>query len=273
VEARGSYGNPKINAPLINFSQISCAQPIKVIPPCKPFLVRPKPEETDCSKYLESAGCDATGVFSNTLTWKKPLDAICKTEVSSYSIYYSSTVGGEFIKLPVAVTDTFFVHKNLPSFAGCYKISSVSRSGQESELSESLCFDNCPYYELPNVFTPNGDQCNDVFSAYSTRSVDEGGISKCGNEVLTSAQFKDLQRRCARFVRKVNFTVFNRWGGVAYTYESGTERSIYILWDGKDNSGKELSTGVYYYEAQVTFDVVDPAKATQLLKGWVQLIR
>jgi hypothetical protein len=275
VEARGSYGNPKINAPLINFSQISCARPNDVNPPCNVSLLPPKPQDVDCEKYFENTGCNITEVFSNTLNWNKPPDPGCQEDISSYAIYYAARVGDEFKKLPVVVKDTFFVHTNLPSFAGCYKIAAVDRAGNESEeLSEPICFDNCPYYELPNVFTPNNDKCNDFFSAYSTRSIGEGGTSDCEKQkFLSSNQIKELQKRCARFVRRVNFTVFNRWGGVVYSFESGGERTIYIDWDGKDNGGTDLATGTYYYEAQVTFDVVDPAKATQLFKGWVQLIR
>jgi len=274
VEANGSYGNLKIQTPLINFSQISCAQPSVDNPPtCNPSLLPPRPEDIDCNKYFESASCNSSNLFSNTLTWKRSLDPGCQINISSYAIYYAAKVGDEFKKLPGVVTDTFFVHNNLPSFAGCYKISAIDRSGKESELSDQLCFDNCPYYEMPNVFTPNGDNCNDVFSAYSTRSIGEGGTSNCSQKSLTSAQILDLQKRCARFVQKVTFTVFNRWGGQVYSYESGGERNIYVDWDGKDNNRKDLATGVYYYEAQVTFDVVDPSKATRIIKGWVQLIR
>ena len=273
VEARGSYGNPKILSPLVNFSQISCAQPNDSIPPCKPALIAPKPEDTDCVKYAETTGCSSTGVYSNTLTWKRPIDPLCLIDISSYNVYYAAFIGDEFKKLPVVVKDTFYIHTNLPSYAACYKISAVDRAGNESKLSEPLCFDNCPYYELPNVFTPNDDRCNDLFSAYSTRYIGESGSSQCAQKSLTADQVLDLQKRCARFVQKVSFTVYNRWGTVVYTYESGGERSIYIDWDGKDNSKKELSTGVYYYEAQITFDVVDPGKTNQLIKGWVQLIR
>lgn len=273
IMTRGSYGNPKIKAPLINFSQISCAQPDDNIPPCKPSILPPKPEDVDCNKYAVSTGCNVSGVFSNTLNWRRPNTPGCEIDVKSYSIYYAAKTGEEFKKLPVVVTDTFFVHTNLPSFAGCYKLSAVDRAGNESVLSEPLCFDNCPYYELPNVFTPNDDKCNDFFSAYSTRFIGENGLSDCAQKSLSAAQVLDLQRRCARFVQKVNFTVYNRWGSEVYTYESGAERSIYIDWDGRDNSKKELATGVYYFEAQVAFDVVDPTKANRTIKGWVQLIR
>jgi flagellar hook assembly protein FlgD len=110
-----------------------------------------------------------------------------------------------------------------------------------------------------------------LFSAYSLRIITEGNKTECGN--LTNDQVSDLQTRCARFVQKVVFTVYNRWGGVVYTYESGGEKTIYIDWDGRDNNKAELPAGTYYYEAQVTFNVVDPSKSNKSIKGWVQIIR
>lgn len=79
--------------------------------------------------------------------------------------------------------------------------------------------------------------------------------------------------KCARFVESVIFTVNNRWGKEVYHYESGGERNIYIDWDGRDNHGKELSAGVYYYNARVTFTIVDPTKKTRDIRGWVQIVR
>jgi flagellar hook assembly protein FlgD len=98
--------------------------------------------------------------------------------------------------------------------------------------------------------------------------MDEAGNTPCGK-----IDGDDLRKRCARFVEKVEFVVFNRWGKEVYNYESGGERNIYIDWDGRDNKGKELSTGIYYYSANVTFDVVDPKQKIRTIKGWVHLIR
>jgi hypothetical protein len=67
--------------------------------------------------------------------------------------------------------------------------------------------------------------------------------------------------------------VYNRWGGPVYTYSSGGERTIFIDWNGRDNNNRDLAPGVYFYSADVTFDVVDPAQQTRTLRGWVQLIR
>lgn len=276
VKARGSYGsmNPtlKDKDPLENFSQIKIARPNDSIPPCKPsFSVDLK--GTDCSVST----CDAK-TYTNKLIWNEP-DPSCKLDIKNYNIYFAARIGDEFKKLPLTelVTSTEFEHKNLPSYAGCYKISAVDFAGNESKLSESFCFDNCPYYELPNVFTPNGDGCNDLFSAFSVRNITQGEAP--GSPIVTSCrdispdQLLDLKKKCARFVSKVVFTVYNRWGGVVYSYESGGEKSIYIDWNGKDNGGTDLSSGVYYYEAQVTFDVVDPTNRNKTFKGWLQLLR
>jgi hypothetical protein len=267
IMTRGAYGNPAITEPLKNFSQLMCARPNDNLPPCTPELAI---KAQSCEEYFQNFSC-SSNLFSNTLTWKKPPSQTCREDIQGYKIYRASTTTGEYELLDIPlVRDTFYIHSNLPSFAGCYKISAVDRANNESELSEPFCFDNCPYYELPNVFTPDGDDCNELFSAFSDRIVvDENGIGPCGGLV----DFENLKRRCARFVQKVDITIYNRWGKEVFSYQSGGERSIYIDWDGRDNSGKELSAGIYYYSAEVTFDVVDTRNQKQIIKGWVQIVR
>jgi hypothetical protein len=120
---------------------------------------------------------------------------------------------------------------------------------------------------LPNVFTPNGDGKNDEFSAFNIRDY----LKNCPNpEDCTIPQ--NLIEKCARFVDKVKFKVFNRWGQEVYSYESGSENSIYIDWDGKDEGGVELAPAVYYYVAEVTFFTLDPNNKVKNFKGWVHLV-
>jgi hypothetical protein len=266
VMTRGGYGNPKIRQPLKNFSQIMCAQPGDTIPPCQlqPPL-RSTLDFADCNDYYAQY-CQKDS-YSNIIYWDRAGDASCRSDVRSYNVYASSVKGGEFSLIAENVRDTFYIDANLLSFARCYKIAAVDVSGNIGELSDEMCVDNCPYYELPNVFTPNDDK-NDLFSAYSIRGFD------CGEEGDCIPQ--ELKLKCARFVQSVNFTVFNRWGQEVYNYSGriGSEQaSIYIDWNGRDSKGTELSTGVYYYVAEVVFDSVDPSKSTRTLKGWVHLIR
>ena len=265
VRTLGTYGNPKIDAPLENYSQIICTIPNDDTDPCKPQFTM---TGRDCAEFIETASCGVNS-YSNTLSWQRPADLACRDDVRNYRILMANRLSAEFTEIAI-VSDTFFVHSNLPSFAACYKIIAVDRAGNESPASDVFCFDNCPYYELPNVFTPNGDQCNDFFSAFSDRistEIGEGGVGPCGQEL------SDLRKRCARFVLKVDLRIYNRWGKEVYRYTSGGERSIYIDWNGRDNNGGELSTGFYYYSADVTFDMVDPARQQKTLKGWVHLVR
>jgi hypothetical protein len=169
------------------------------------------------------------------------------------------------------IIDTVYEDKNLSSLARCYKISSVDRSNNESELSEASCNDNCPYYELPNVFSPgnaDGKNCNELFSAFGVQ-LNLGENPNCPEVDVDRA-------KCARFVQKVDFTVYNRWGGEVYHYvgQQGDENNdIYINWNGRDEKGRELATAVYYYIAEITVDVVNPDEKVKIIKGWVHLVR
>lgn len=266
VMTRGGYGNPQIAQPLNNFSQIVCAQPGDTIPPCKPQTpVRSTLDYVDCQDYFLKY-CDRDS-YSNMIQWNVPADAACRRDIRGYNVYAASTDGGEYSLIAEHVRDTFLIDDNLLSFARCYKVAAVDVSGNVGELSEALCIDNCPYYELPNVFTPNNDDINDKFSAYSVRGFD------CGEGDCIPAE---IRLKCARFVRSVNFTVFNRWGQEVYNYQTrvgNDTQSIYIDWNGRDQNKQDLASGVYYYIADVTFDSVKPSGNIQTLKGWIHLIR
>lgn len=269
VMARGGYGNTSIAEPLINFSQINCAQPTDDVPPCTPLI---EAFASDCKSFREENECGSNN-FTNTIRWSVP-EGTCKDDVRSYIIYVASSENGTYVQLAANVRDTFYLDENLSSLARCYRVAAVDRSNNISVLSDPICNDNCPYYELPNVFSPNGDCFNELFSAYGVE-LNFGENSNCEKPPVDKA-------RCARFVLEVKFTVYNRWGKKVYQFKgfdqsaipsSDSPPSIYINWDGKDDNGRELAAAVYYYVAEVTFDVVNPEDRVKLLKGWVHLVR
>jgi gliding motility-associated-like protein len=253
IVAQGSYGNNKINPPpLVNLSQIACAQPNDTIPPCQPVAISiPNATLTDCESFLADKACDLES-YENELVWDDDPELSCDDDIRSYNIYFSASGEEETYTLLASTNQTRFVHGPLTSLAGCYRISAVDRSGNESELSEAICNDNCPYYELPNVFTPNGDGINDTFRPMDGSNSDNSS--------------------CPRFVESVTLRVYNRWGKEVFFYESGNENSIYIDWDGRTENGDLLSPGVYYYIAEVDFISLDPAKREQTIKGWVNIV-
>lgn len=258
VTTQGSYGNPLIPDPLINKSQKICIQPNDDIAPEEPEIEIPVDgkeinglivlESPNCGD-LENLGC-AFSNFSNTINWTS---SNTDGDIASFNVYFSPTGEEGSFNLVGNSRITRFTHTGLSSFKGCYRVSALDRSNNESALSDPICFDNCPNYELPNTFTPNGDGLNDTFRAFDRPN-----------------------GKCPRFVESVEFQVFNRWGGqelYSYDSRSETEPNFFIDWDGKDKNGKEVVDGTYFYRVVVTFDVFDPAKRQQEFKNWVKIVR
>jgi hypothetical protein len=266
VVTQGSYGNddPAVPEPILNKSQINCAIPTIIDPPCEPVIAA----FGDACKDYEPGGlyvCNSVQ-FSVTVRWSSP----CTEEIRGYKLFIATTDDGTFTPYNngAVITDTFATISGQAALAFCFKVKAVDRSGNESGFSKQVCSENCPNYELPNVFTPNGDQCNDTFDAY-------GFPYEEGEEAPVCDTGDDDALRCARFVDRVDFKVYNRWGRKIYDYvgQRGNENSIYIKWDGRDNSGKELASGIYFYSADVTFSSTRRGGTVKTIKGWVHLIR
>ncbi|GAB3336839.1 hypothetical protein GCM10027299_47240 [Larkinella ripae] len=237
VETVGRYAPPLMTMLLNNFSQGVCAMPIDTTRPCPPRLAV---DTLNCASLTPEAFCNQT-TFTNTLTWQNPETGSCDRNIVKYRIYYAACEGDE-----LALVDSVnaplltYRHQNLTSFAGCYEVRAVSRSGQESAPSNRVCKDNCPYLQMPNVFTPNGDGRNDVFEP----------------------------SRCPRFVESAELTVVNRWGVLVYRSSDPSLR-----WDGKNSQGKDVPGGLYLYQITVKFRRVNCAAPAETYKGWVELLR
>lgn len=246
VTTKGSYGNAILPEPLINNSQITCAQPNDTIPPCPPISII-----FDTNFSCESqVSCGENTQLRNVLRWEYDLQEECDDDIEFFKVYVSdSGVEGTFGLL--GETDgTEFSHSNLRSLAFCYYVTAVDRSGNESRISEVACNNNCSQYLLPNVFTPNNDGLNDTF-----RPLQNNGD-------------------CPRFVESVVFKVFNRSGASLFEYDSTEpENTIFINWDGKSKNGQELPAGVYYYSAEVKFLGLNPNNSIEVINGWVQIFR
>lgn len=251
VTTNGSYGNDLLPSPLINNSQIICAQPNDTIPPCAPVSIVFN-SSLDCETQAACQtrdGISSVGLV-NAFSWEFDNDVTCDDDIQFFRVYGSSNgEDGDYTVL-AETTDTEFFHNDLNTLAYCYYLTAVDRSGNESQISEIICNDNCPQYVLPNVFTPNGDNRNETF-----RPMQGTGT-------------------CPRFVERVIFKVFNRAGAEIFSHDSNdAEKTIFIEWDGTLNGGKDLPAGVYYYTAEVQFNTLNSEDAIRVINGWVQIIR
>jgi gliding motility-associated-like protein len=145
----------------------------------------------------------------------------------------------------IGKSDSSYNHILADNLAGCYAVTAVDRIGNESAYINVVCIDNCPYYILPNTFTPNGDGQNDVFHPFLPY----------------------------RFVPKIEMRIYNRWGEEVFRTEDP-----YIGWDGKDSKGKDVSEGVYlyagyYYEQRLGGLVQKPLSNEKKGGGVIHLIR
>jgi gliding motility-associated-like protein len=216
IISRGSYFAIEENDTLINFSQQVCTRPFDRNPPCPPELAG----EADCRELFVD------------LEWTNPnLECEDTDDVTGYNVYFAPTEDSEFELLQsfssAFETELFLdlVERNFIS--GCYAVTALDSLSlwpdgnvvqNESEFSNVLCFDDCPEYILPNVFTPNGDGRNDLFVPFPVRAIDS-----------------------------VEFTVFNRWGGIVFQTTDPL-----IRWNGENTqSGEIVSDGTYFYTCRV----------------------
>jgi gliding motility-associated-like protein len=208
VLSEGHYNEDGVVDPILNWSQIACGTPWDYTPPCAP------------SNVVISGDCDYEEVY---LGWDNPNNS-CADDVMSYNLYYTPFEDQEFEFLTTlqGASNVTFTDGGKGSIAGCYYVTAVDSAiyGNESVSSDTVCIDNCDgIYELPNVFTPNGDGVNDLYHPIFPY----------------------------KFVEKVDFKVFNRWGQMVFETENPN-----IMWNGRDlENGKLLSDGTYFYVCKI----------------------
>lgn len=236
VRAQGTYNISGVPDPLVNRSQRLCSTPIDNVPPCPPELA-----VTNLCDFSES--CDDIADLENTLTWLSA-PTLCPEfeDVASYNVYYAPTVDAAFDFIANVDDPNIleFIHQPGGTIAGCYAVTAIDTIGNESERSNIVCVDNCPVYELPNAFTPNGDMQNDLFIP---------------------------TRNC--FIAEVQFQVFNRWGDLVFETKDPA-----LNWNGTNTSGDALTQGTYFYRCQVFEQRVDGVvPGPEILSGYIELLK
>ncbi|MFD1874757.1 gliding motility-associated C-terminal domain-containing protein [Hymenobacter bucti] len=255
VQTNGQYTTPtnSLNQPiltnLLNRSQEICA--LLIPTPCTPVLtVVPTNCDSLANLDQQDSNLDFAALrYQNRLRWTLGnTPAGCSGEVAYFRIFYRSTAEGPFTLIDSTTQYTYLHQVPLNTAgntggAGCYQVQAVNAARVRSALSNVACQDNCAFFLLPNIFTPNGDGLNERF-----------------------------RPKTASAIRRTHIQIFNRWGRKVYE----SDKDPYINWDGGGapnevgTSGK-VSDGIYYYLAEVEF--ADFAGTKRTYKGWVEIVR
>jgi len=206
VISKGNYSflEEKI---ISNQSQIACIEAIDFIPICAPLLT----VTNDCENAPDWIPGDE---LFNNLSWDFPDCPERISEVSGYQIYFGADADHLGLTQTVEGSDIReYKHQGNNGLQGCYAVFGLDQYGNPGMQSNVICMQNCPVYELPNVFTPNGDHVHDIFVP-----------------------------RFFRHIQSFNIQIFNQWGQLVFETDDPQ-----INWDGSNKRGKSLASGVYFY--------------------------
>lgn len=126
--------------------------------------------------------------------------------------------------------------------SGWYNISLivVDGNGCTDTADYQIYIDGFPEFEMPNVFTPNGDGLNELFEPSTV------------------------------FVEDAALKIFNRWGRPVYSFEGAIGGAATGWgWDGTINGGAKAAAGTYYY----VLDLKGVNGDTFAQQGTVTLVR
>jgi len=213
VLALGTFNSSieELPNPTINLSQEVCAFPVDLTAPCPPEV-----------NY--TAECEDGTVEIN---WVSPND-FCSDDAIQFNIYFKPFIESEY-ELLETITDpleTTFTYVNETNLTGCFYVTALDSvlpgldgpNQNESLPSLEFCSESCPEYELPNVFSPQGDTFNDSFGPFPYAYVDS-----------------------------IDLTIYNRWGTPVFETKDPD-----INWTGLNkDSGAFSSDGVYFYEITI----------------------
>jgi gliding motility-associated-like protein len=231
VKSEGGYFVPDTLFPNYNRSQQTCQIPIDREPPDAPILHL----TTDCKTLQFYWSFD-----NDTTTW----------DIAACYIYYKPYYKANFSKIDsfipaqcVLSNDTWhYEFRGLSLIAGCFALAAIDTNGNLSALSNDTCFDplDCLNYRFPNIFTPNNDGYNDLFTPYPYTNIS-----------------------------KVKFVAYNRWGGMVDKTENPD-----INWDGVHILTKQpVPDGTYYFTCDVYITTLEGKEQIIPLNGTVLLVR
>ena len=215
----------------VNTDEFSYRYRIAVYNECEQLVSQSQEAET---MLLQGFRNDELGMQRHNLSWSH-YDGF-PFGVDRYEVLVKTTTDPSNYGQPLETMDSnrSNFNRNVSDMTGdpglfCYQIIAVEVDPEgdlEAASSNWLCLVEEPVVWLPNAFTPNGDDLNDLYPW----TADAPNVGFIGDAPEGSSNFR--------------LSIFNRWGNVVYETES-----IGTPWDGKEN-GKLVPNGVYMVKCQ-----------------------
>ncbi|MCF8277219.1 MAG: gliding motility-associated C-terminal domain-containing protein [Flavobacteriales bacterium] len=166
------------------------------------------------------AGCVDSALNSVTV-FENPM-ANATYESNSLDVVFTAALStgeqAEWIILDSTILGMNPLNYSFPD-SGYYDVILVvtNVNGCVDSITYTIYVEGLPEYDMPNVFTPNGDEMNDHFQPFTYSMVE--------------AKMK----------------IFNRWGRPVFKYEGAIPPTDFWGWDGTVNGGPKADEGTYYY--------------------------
>ncbi|TAG61104.1 MAG: gliding motility-associated C-terminal domain-containing protein, partial [Runella slithyformis] len=153
--------------------------------------------------------------------------------VAGYMVEKVGASGQVLGSYDVGLATTWTADVNDTDQTVVYRVRATATNGQTS-ISNTVLLVRVVSLFIPNGFSPNNDQINDVFELKG------------------------------QFIEKGAVTIFDRWGNVLY-HTNDWQKG----WDGKDAKGQNVAGGFYAYRVVYT----DGKKNDYTKTGTVYLVR
>ncbi len=186
--------------------------------------------DTSSNISLPSVGGVNVTLSGTPLSGAEPLDVLLNantnTSVNNYNWFLNNspigTTPGNTFNLTGLTYGSYVAQVTVSDSYGCLDTAQIT-------INVDATID----IVIPNVFTPNGDNLNDVF------------------EIKTKG------------IESIEGKIFNRWGQLIFSWNS-----LNAVWDGKMINGEIASEGTYYY----IIDYTDINKQTHNKTGYIELL-
>ncbi|GAB4221038.1 MAG: hypothetical protein Kow00102_13100 [Spirochaetota bacterium] len=224
-------------------------------------------------QYSISNGFQSSSTFANLATGNYTITILdnngCSFDTTVF-VPEINTVNALFTANPQTGTEPLFVNLNNQSSYANNFVWLVDSTPFSNAFNTSYTFDSSGVYTITLIAFNNLPQCADTFSfqiiVYDSLIFQIPNVFTPNNDGIN-----DLFTVKTEGAKSIKCTFVNRWGNIIYEYKTDIQTSpaVITLWDGHTPAGEKISDGVYYYIIELT----DMNEEIKKINGFVHIFR